>query len=116
VIFEAKVLSDIDAKVTFDVMRNQLARTIDVALDRNPSLAARLDRRDPERTCIALPTPDVFRRNPRSRLYGWLLPHYQRDPDALATYLPHRSDISWPAVSRRLGWLTFEDCRDVIAA
>jgi hypothetical protein len=116
VIFEAKALSDIDSKVTFDVMRNQLARNIDVTLDRNPGLAAPLDRRDPDRTCVALLTPEVFRRNPHARLYGWLLPRYQQEPNALAADLPHRTDIDWSAVSPRLGWLTFEDCRAVVAA
>jgi hypothetical protein len=116
VILEAKVLSDIDGKVTFDLMRNQLARTIDVALDRNPSLAAPLDRRDPDRTFIALLTPDVFRRHPHSRLYGWMLPRYKQEPAALATDLPHRTGMAWPAVAQRLGWLTFEDCRDVVNA
>jgi hypothetical protein len=33
VIFEAKVLSDVSTHVTFDVARNQLARTIDVMLE-----------------------------------------------------------------------------------
>jgi hypothetical protein len=35
VIFEAKVLSDISAHVTFDLARNQLARSIDVMLEPN---------------------------------------------------------------------------------
>ena len=35
VIFEAKVLSDISAHVTFDLARNQLARSIDVMLEAN---------------------------------------------------------------------------------
>jgi hypothetical protein len=35
VIFEAKVLSDVSTHITFDVARNQLARTIDVMLEAN---------------------------------------------------------------------------------
>jgi hypothetical protein len=38
VIFEAKVLSDVSTHITFDVARNQLARTIDVMLEANPQL------------------------------------------------------------------------------
>ena len=40
VIFEAKVLSDISTHVTFDLARNQLARSIDVMLEVNSALAA----------------------------------------------------------------------------
>ena len=50
VIFEAKVLSDISTHVTFDLARNQLARSIDVMLEVNPALAAPLSLRKPERT------------------------------------------------------------------
>jgi hypothetical protein len=42
VIFEAKVLSDISAHITFDLARNQLARNIGVMLEANPALAAPL--------------------------------------------------------------------------
>ena len=119
VLFEAKVISDADSKVSFDVMRNQLARNIDVMLDSNPNLQPPLPARRPERSCFVLLTPEVFKRHPHSRLYGWLLPSYQADPGALARDLPHRSDTSdsgavdWAALSRRLGWLTFEDCERV---
>jgi hypothetical protein len=57
VIFEAKVLSDISSHVTFDFARNQLARNIDVMLDANPTLAAPLNLREPERTFLVLLTP-----------------------------------------------------------
>jgi hypothetical protein len=49
VIFEAKVLSDISTHVTFDLARNQLARSIDVMLEANPMLPAPLSLRKPER-------------------------------------------------------------------
>jgi hypothetical protein len=57
VIFEAKVLSDISSHVTFDLARNQLARNIDVMLDANPTLAAPLNLRKPERTFLVRLTP-----------------------------------------------------------
>lgn len=110
VLFEAKALSDVDSKISFDVMRNQIARNVDVMLESNPGLAEPLCRRDPDRTCFALLTPQVFKDNPHSRLYGWLLHRYWQDPDALALDLRHRGDVDWHSVSRRLGWVTFEDC------
>lgn len=59
-------------------------------------------------------TPEIFRDNPSSRLYGWLLRNYQRDPDLLQRHLEHRKEPrDWAAVSRRLGWLTYEDCERV---
>lgn len=119
VLFEAKVISDADSKISFDVMRNQLARNIDVMLDPNPRLQPPLHARRPERSCFVLLTPEVFKRHPHSRLYGWLLPNYQSEPGALARDLPHRNESSegggldWPALSQRLGWLTFEDCERI---
>jgi hypothetical protein len=110
VVFEAKVISDISADVQFDVLRNQIARTIDVMLDPNPHLQPPLSKRHPERTCFVLLTPEIFRKNPESRLYGWLLPAYQRDPILLQRHLPHRQLADLESVPKRLGWLTWEDC------
>ena len=59
VIFEAKVLSDISTHVTFDLARNQLARSIDVMLEANPTLPAPLSLRKPERTFLVLLTPTL---------------------------------------------------------
>lgn len=119
VLFEAKVISDADSKVSFDVMRNQLARNIDVMLDSNPTLQPPLPTRRPDRTCFVLLTPEVFKRYPHSRLYGWLLPSYRTDPASLARDLSHRDGtgegegVDWPELSRRLGWLTFESCERI---
>jgi hypothetical protein len=103
VIFEAKVLSDISAHITFDLARNQLARTIDVMLDANPALAAPLSLRQPERTFLVLLTPALTQPGPagdaisKSRLYGWLMPAYS-DPGSslLQQHLPHRDPANWP--------------------
>lgn len=115
VIFEAKVVSDISTGVQFDVLRNQIARTIDVMLDsprqdRNPRRQSPLSRRSPKRTCYVLITPEIFRQNPDSRLYGWLLPAYQRDQALLQRHLPHRQLADLESVPNRLGWLTWEAC------
>lgn len=120
VIFEAKVLSDISAHVTFDLARNQLARTIDVMLDANPGLAAPLSLREPERTFLVLLTPALTQPGPagdavsKSRLYGWLMPAYQ-DPASslLRQHLPHRDGPELAAAAARLGWASWEDCNTV---
>lgn len=115
-VFEGKVLSDASTMVSFDVMRNQLARTIDVTMfDKQDRLAEPLPKRQPDRTCVVLLTPRVFQQHPRSRLYGHLLSEYQHNSQALSEDLPHRTTgTNWSAISRRLGWLTFEDCADVV--
>jgi hypothetical protein len=82
--FEAKVLSDVSPHVTFDVARNQLARTIDVMLE-PPGHQSSLTERNPDRTFLVLVIPELLRANAadnamsRNRLYGWLMRAYM-DP------------------------------------
>ena len=114
IVVEAKVMSDISDSVTFDTLRNQLARSIDVSLDWNPSLPAPLSQRDPEKTLILLQTPHLFRRFPHSRLYGWLFNEYRNNPKSLLRDLSHRHGMDCHAVSARLGWLTWEDCKNIL--
>lgn len=114
VLIEAKVLSDCSYQVSFDTMRNQIARNIDVMLEHNHNLPAPLNLRNPDRTLFALLTPQLFRDNPHSRLYGWLMNDYQQNPSSLQRDLPHREDVDWAALSKRLGWLTWEDCEQVL--
>ena len=113
-LIEAKVLSDIAPYVSFDNFRNQLARCIDVMLEPYPHLPAALGARKPERSLFALLTPDVFRRQPKSRLYGWLLQEYRSEPKALARDLPHRTVSDWSQVTSRIGWITFEEIENQI--
>ncbi len=108
--FEAKVLSDVDAKTTHDPLRNQLARNIDCLLD-EPGTNKVLTARRPDRSFMALLTPELFRTNQHSRLYGHLYDEYKTTPGALALDLPHRAPELCASASRRLGWLTFEDVR-----
>jgi hypothetical protein len=112
--FEAKVLSDISYQVSYDSTRNQIARNIDVLLEKNKDLHPPLNIRDPDKTCFLLFTPELFRKKWHSRLYGWQLKEYQNDPRSLARDVPHRHGINWPEISARLGWLTYEDCRKVL--
>lgn len=114
VLFEAKVLSDVSGGIEFDVLRNQLVRNVDVMLEENPGLQEPLPRRRPERSCLVLVTPEVFRIHRHGRLYGWLFDAYKRDPGKLQEHLPHRHDIDFRKVADRLGWLSWEDCNEVL--
>lgn len=113
VLFEAKVTSDLSCQVSFDSLRNQLARSIDVGLESNPKLLSPLNQRKPELTYVVLLTPRLYKVHPHTRLYGWLMQDYLKDPKTLARDLPHRRNIDWKSVSRRIGWLTWEDCREI---
>lgn len=110
---EAKVLSDVSYQVSFDIARNQLARNIDVMLERNPLLEPPLRDRDPEKSLFLFQSPAMFKTNPHVRLYGWLLQDY-KNPRAIARDLPHRGGRDWGSVASRIGWLTWEDCETVL--
>jgi hypothetical protein len=109
--FEAKVLSDIDTHITYDSLRNQLARNIDSMAAPASSNHCILGKRDPDRSFMVMLTPELFRRNWRSRLYGHLVREYASDPSAIQRDLPHLDGLTCAALSRRVGWLTFEDLR-----
>jgi len=112
-LIEAKVLSDVSYLISFDSFRNQIARNIDVMLDNTSSPGDGLEKRKPDRTLFGLLTPAMFREYPSSRLYGWLMEEYRTKPEALRRDLSHRSDVDWTALSRRIGWITFEDFESV---
>jgi hypothetical protein len=112
-IVEAKVLPDVSYQVSFDVARNQLARNIDVMLEENALLEPPLRDRDPENTLFVFQSPAMFKTNTHARLYGWLLQDY-KNPDAIARDLPHRGGRDFGAIARRIGWLTWEDCKAVL--
>lgn len=105
---EAKVLSDISYQVTYDSMRNQIARNVDVMLEKNKKPWP-LNKRDPEKTLFLLVTPKLFKGNPPGRLYKYKFEEYEAKPESLAADLPHRKRRDWRDISRRLGWLTWED-------
>ena len=109
VIIEAKVLSDMSCQVTHDVLRNQIARNIDVMLEENADLTYPLAKRDPERTLFPLLTPMIFKNNPAARFYGYKFNEYKNAPSTLGRDLPHGVNQEWEKVARRLGWLTWEE-------
>ncbi len=109
---EAKVISDISSYVSFDNLRNQIVRCIDVMLEKYPHLPKAFSARDPDRSLFLLLTPEVFFNNPHSRLYGWLLSEYRSKPEALKRDLPHRTSQAaedWKNIASRLNWITFEN-------
>jgi hypothetical protein len=108
-LLEAKVFSDVSCSISFDNFRNQIARNIDVMLDNNSQPGAGLEKRDPEKSLFGLLTPAQFKQYPSSRLYGWLTKDYQTNTQALARDLCHRKAVDWSELSRRIGWVTFED-------
>jgi len=116
VVIESKVMSDVSCQVTFDCARNQIARIVDVMLE--PPLAHTNDalgKRKPNLSYFALLTPKLFKDLPSSRLYGWLMNDYRKNADGLRRDLPHRKDdaIDWAGLSRRIGWITWEDCNEI---
>ena len=113
VIMQAKVLSDISYHTTYDIIRNQIARNVDVMLESDESLCDPLDKRDPDKTLFLLITPKIFKDNPASRLYGFKMKVYKTHPTSLERDLPHRTGCDWKNLSRRLGWLTWEDFKEV---
>jgi hypothetical protein len=122
VAIEAKVLSDISAYVTYDMRRNQMARNLDVMMDDASSNAMRYDRLEPsirarrsDRTLFLIQTPRVFQKAGRSRLYWYKFHEYTVSDAAIHADLPHRSAEECAGWSRRIGWLTWEDCCDVDA-
>ncbi len=116
ILIEAKVLSDISIGVTYDVVRNQIARNIDVMLEKNERLCNPLKKRDPYKSLFLLLTPKLFKDNPTSRLYGYKIREYQdknKGKDALLKDLPHREEEDLQDIPSRIGWLTWEDFKEV---
>ena len=114
ILVESKVNSDLSDHISFDLMRNQLARCVDVSLERATRSKRPLNVRDPEKTVVILQTPELFKKNPHSRLYGSLFHSYRNDSQTLARDLPHRTSYNWERIAQRIGWLTWEDCKAVL--
>jgi len=113
VLIEAKVLADSSCDVSFDCLRNQLTRNIDIMLQPYAELRPQLNKRIPDRSLFCILTPQMFRDYPQSRHYAGLLAQYQAGIDALTRDLPHRDTSELETVPNRLGWLTFEDIQSL---
>jgi len=116
VLIEAKVLSDISIGITYDVVRNQIARNIDVILESNERLCDPLNKREPDKSLFLLVTPKLFKDNPTSRLYGYKIREYKdknTGEDALLKDLPHRKERELQDIPSRIGWLTWENFKEV---
>ena len=113
VLIEAKVLSDISCQITFDSTRNQIARYIDVMIEKNEKLCPPLNSRKPERSLFLLISPKIFKNYPSSRFYGFKFNEYKNSPGSLARDLPYRDNQDWYNISERLGWISWEDINNL---
>ena len=114
VLFEAKVLSDLSYQVTYDENRNQMIRNIDVMIEKNDKLIDDLNKREPENSLFALLTPRKFKDiTSFSRLYAYKFNEYKNNPLKIKEDLPHRINIDYSDLSKRIGWLTWEDFKEL---
>ena len=114
VLVEAKVLSDISYQVTYDEKRNQIIRNLDVMLEPNPELQSPLHYRKPENSLFLLLTPRKFQDSKtKSRLYSYKYDEYKNTPQKIQDEMPHRKKLDYIYLSQRIGWITWEDFRDI---
>jgi len=114
IVIEAKVLSDIDYQTQNNTIRNQIARSIDVMLEPPlPNVHEPLDKRDPEKSLFLLVTPKLFKENQTSRLYGYKYNDYTTNIQTLMTDLPHRNFTDILNLSKRIGWITWEEIKKI---
>lgn len=117
---EAKFLSDIDTKTSYNPIRNQIIRNIDAMIDF--ALSNRVSLSD---VYFAMLTPKIFRTKEyggnklslldnftpnKSRYYCFIMNEYKNYQN-IKRDLPHRKldDKDWKLISDRVGWLTFDD-------
>jgi len=111
---EAKCLSDCSATVSYDPLRNQVARVMENLL------CFQHDGHFPERLFFTLLTPRLLQRNESARLYGYKMCEYRNDPAAIlrdidTCCIEKRSDpgFVYPDLSERLNvlrinWIAYE--------
>lgn len=114
---EAKWLSDISCRVSYDPKRNQLLRVIENALTFQAETGVL-----PGSVSVAILTPATFKRHPATRFYGLKFQEYSADKQAIERDLSSLSLAvatrpSWrypPNMAERLSrlqlhWATYED-------
>jgi hypothetical protein len=112
---ECKWLSDMSPHTTYDPLRGQLLRVVENAL------TLQAEGLFPDAVHVALVTPGVFRRNPRSRGYGPIFEAYRNSPRLILEDLASHSnpvsrgrpDWAYPQVDARIGalklhWVDYE--------
>ena len=105
----------VSVQTTFDLTRNQIARTIDVMLEPAADLQWPLCKRNPDKSYFVLLTPEMFRKRPKTRLYGWLMNECHENPHTLGEHIPWRASLTdWYKVTQRMAWLTWEDCQRIV--
>ena len=107
VVVEAKYLSDISPRTTWDPRRDTLGRCLDAALE----LAG--PHRQPY---FVLVTDDYVHEGPYvvPMTYETLVPRYRDDPAFRAAQLPHRSDEELARLEGCIGWTTWADLMDTV--
>ncbi|HZL11856.1 MAG TPA: hypothetical protein VFC65_17880 [Prolixibacteraceae bacterium] len=115
IIIEAKVLSDISYQVSYDSMRNQIIRNVDVMLGDNKVLEEPLGKRIADNSLFLLLTPKLFQENPRTRLYGYTFNEYKTNFQSICDDLKHRelSLTDCKSISERMSWITWEDLKKI---
>jgi len=105
---EAKMISDISTHTRFDPTRNQLARIVDVLLER-----------EEQDVYVLLVVPSLFLSRPGARLYGYKA--RECDQSKMDVDLPHRREeelgrvravscLSWSEVARGIWRRAREEC------
>ena len=85
-------------------------------LESNERLCDPLNKRNPKKSLFLLITPRIFKDNPASRLYGYKIREYKdknKGVDALKRDLPNRTKEKLQNIPSRIGWLTWEDFKEV---
>lgn len=114
---EAKMLSDCGKSVSYDPIRNQLTRVIE-----NLLVFQNSNQESPERFYFTLLTPRIYKEKNHSRLYGYKIEEYIKDPIKMLTdindcKLYNRKENNWMYPSNveeriknmKINWVTFED-------
>jgi hypothetical protein len=112
---EAKLFSDCSADVSYDPLRNQIARVIDNLLCFQSAGMF------PDRLVFTLLTPRLFKNNPTAKLYGYKMAEYNDSKRLIADIrmarIPERSQDDWHYPSDLEGrtrhlvlrWVCYED-------
>jgi hypothetical protein len=118
---EAKFLSDIDNKITYNPMRDQIIRNIDAGID---YVQSKKYVENFEDFYFCLLTPEIFKPKTikyeyikqrlgveNSRFFCCKMEEYQKWEN-IKRALPHRKDIldkEWEIIANNVKWITFED-------